>query len=124
MGVIPNNLEPFLSAEQVATYHRDGYLIVPDFFDERTRKALVDRAKHLLATFSLDDHPMTAFTTGGEDGSAHVGDQYFLTSGDQTRFFFEVSCAGCKSFRVKSGRESDPYGSQSGGSTRSRRQVF
>jgi phytanoyl-CoA hydroxylase len=35
---------------------------------------------------------MTKFSTGGEDGnddSKHVGDEYFLTSNDKIRFFFE-----------------------------------
>ena len=32
-------------------------------------------------------HPMTKFSTG--ESSAHIGDDYFLTSGDKIRFFFE-----------------------------------
>ena len=32
-------------------------------------------------------HPMTKFSTG--ESSAHIGDEYFLTSGDKKRFFFE-----------------------------------
>lgn len=42
--------------------------------------------------FSLEGHPMTKFTTGGEDGddaSKHIGDAYFLESNDKIRFFFE-----------------------------------
>jgi phytanoyl-CoA hydroxylase len=41
----------------------------------------------MLEEFSLDDHPMTKFSTG--EGSEHVGDDYFLSSGDKVRFFFE-----------------------------------
>ena len=32
---------------------------------------------------------MTKFSTGDHDSSSHVGDDYFLTSGDKIRFFFE-----------------------------------
>lgn len=32
---------------------------------------------------------MTKFSTGEKDSSSHVGDDYFLTSGDKIRFFFE-----------------------------------
>ncbi len=42
-----------------------------------------------LSDFSLDGHPMTKFSTGDDDSSSHVGDDYFLTSGDKIRFFFE-----------------------------------
>lgn len=41
----------------------------------------------MLASFSLSDHPMTKFSTG--ENESHVGDDYFLTSGDKVRFFFE-----------------------------------
>ena len=70
----------------------------------------MNRSKELLAEFNLDDHPLvnasslphssqltpsthspfihwqTKFMTGDDN---HVGDDYFLTSGDKIRFFLE-----------------------------------
>lgn len=43
----------------------------------------------MLNNFSLEDHPMTKFSTGEGDDVEHVGDSYFLESGDKIRFFFE-----------------------------------
>ena len=42
-------------------------------------------AKELLNEFSLDGHPMTVFATTAEE--KHVGDAYFLESGDKVRCF-------------------------------------
>ncbi|CAE6375950.1 unnamed protein product [Rhizoctonia solani] len=82
-----------LSPEQVAKFHKEGYLILPGFIPKDETAALLSRAKQLIAEFSLEGHPMTRFTTGEEDDPAqskkHVGDQYFLTSGDKIRFFLE-----------------------------------
>jgi phytanoyl-CoA hydroxylase len=76
-----------LTKEQLATFDRDGYLIVPDALDSQTVSSLLKETHSLLDNFSLDDHPMTKFSTG--EGSEHVGDDYFLDSGDKVRFFFE-----------------------------------
>ena len=78
-----------LSPEQLAAFHRDGYLIVPDALPPATVAALLAETHGMLEGFSLEDHPMTKFSTGGEGGANHVGDDYFLTSGDKVRFFFE-----------------------------------
>jgi len=78
-----------LTAEQLATFHRDGYLIIPDALPPATVSALLSETHSLLESFSLDTHPMTRFRTGGETGEDHVGDSYFLESGDKIRFFFE-----------------------------------
>lgn len=78
-----------LTAGQLSSFHRDGYLIIPDALSPATVQALLDETHALLAGFDLASHPMTKFSTGGDDGHDHVGDDYFLTSGDKIRFFFE-----------------------------------
>ncbi|KAG8691313.1 hypothetical protein FRC09_011663 [Ceratobasidium sp. 395] len=54
---------------------------------------MLTRAKELIHEFPLEGHPMTRFTTGeGDDptqSKKHVGDEYFLSSGDKIRFFLE-----------------------------------
>ncbi|KAL5631947.1 hypothetical protein ACGC1H_000091 [Rhizoctonia solani] len=88
-----NNSPKFLSPEQTARFHKDGYLILPGFISKDDTLALLARAKQLIAEFPLEGHPMTRFTTGEEDdpthSKKHVGDEYFLTSGDKIRFFLE-----------------------------------
>jgi phytanoyl-CoA hydroxylase len=70
-----------LTPEQLTFFNENGYLLIPD--------ALLEDTNNMLNDFSLDDHPMTKFSTGGDDGADHVGDSYFLESGDKVRFFFE-----------------------------------
>jgi phytanoyl-CoA hydroxylase len=85
----PLTVQQGLSKEQLAAFERDGYLIIPDALDPATVSSLLQETRSMLENFSLDDHPMTKFSTGeGTDGE-HVGDDYFLTSGDKIRFFFE-----------------------------------
>ena len=76
-----------ITPAQLAQFHRDGYLVIPDALPAATVRALLDETGALLDSFSLADHPMTRFSTG--ERSAHVGDDYFLGSGDKVRFFFE-----------------------------------
>lgn len=83
-------VETGLSPEQVAAFDRDGYLIIPDALPPAAVAALLNETHRLLADdFTLEGHPLTKFQTGGDDGQEHVGDDYFLGSGDQVRFFLE-----------------------------------
>jgi hypothetical protein len=78
-----------LTPEQLAFFHENGYLLIPDALSQDTVKELLNDTNTMLNDFSLEDHPMTKFSTGGDDGADHVGDEYFLESGDKVRFFFE-----------------------------------
>lgn len=75
------------TAEQLASYESNGYLLIPNALSPTTVSALLSEITQMLSSFSLTDHPMTKFSTGEKD--SHVGDDYFLTSGDKVRFFFE-----------------------------------
>ncbi|KAF8537251.1 hypothetical protein BDD12DRAFT_888186 [Trichophaea hybrida] len=81
-----------LTPEQLQFWDENGYLIIPDALSQDTADMLLAESHRLLEEFTLEGHPMTRFTTGGEDGtdgSKHVGDDYFLNSNDKIRFFFE-----------------------------------
>ncbi|KAH8083794.1 phytanoyl-CoA dioxygenase [Cristinia sonorae] len=78
----------YLTQQQIDSFYRDGYLVIPGFLSQQDTSVLLTRAKQLLQDFSLEDHPLTKFTTGDDN---HVGDDYFLTSGDKIRYFLEES---------------------------------
>ncbi|QPG97273.1 hypothetical protein C2857_006065 [Epichloe festucae Fl1] len=80
---------PGLTPEQLSSFHKDGYLIVRNALRPETVTSLLAETQSLLQKFSLEDHdhPLTRFSTG--QTSEHVGDDYFLTSGDKIRFFLE-----------------------------------
>lgn len=76
-----------LSPEQLSNFNRDGYLIIPQALTPSTVSSLLTETNHLLTTFPIESHPLTRFSTG--EKADHVGDDYFLSSGDKVRFFFE-----------------------------------
>lgn len=78
-----------LSAEQLAKFEKDGYLILAAALAPSTVSALLAETHKMLTEFPIEDHPLTRFTTGEGADAAHVGDDYFLSSGDKVRFFFE-----------------------------------
>ena len=77
-----------LSSAQRAAFEQDGFLIIPDFLDPQTTASLLNETLAQLRDFPLENHPLTKFATGA-DGGPHVGDDYFLESGDKMHFFFE-----------------------------------
>ena len=75
-----------LSAEQLADYERDGFLVLEDFVSEAACAELKRRAEALVDDFEPDEGVKSIFTTNEQ---TRHSDEYFLTSGDKTRFFFE-----------------------------------
>ena len=90
----PSTPTPGLTPKQISSFWRDGYLIIPDYLSKPQCSTLLATIHDLLQNFDLSNHPMTKFVTGQDidgtnHGDKHVGDQYFLGSGDKVRFFFE-----------------------------------
>ena len=75
-----------LSAAQTADYERDGFLVLRDFVSEAACAELKRRAEALVDAFEPDEGVKSIFTTNEQ---TRHSDEYFLTSGDKTRFFFE-----------------------------------
>jgi phytanoyl-CoA hydroxylase len=76
----------YLTEQQRREYDRDGFLVLPDFVSIEACDRLRARANELIAAFDPDEH-RTIFSTTDQ---GHARDDYFLTSGDKIRFFFEA----------------------------------
>ncbi|KAI6157691.1 phytanoyl-CoA dioxygenase [Pisolithus tinctorius] len=81
----------YLSQDQVDLFYRDGYIKIPGFLSKDEVDSLLARSKQLLDQFDPESHPLTKFTTSDHD---HVGDEYFLESGDKIRYFLEEDAVG------------------------------
>jgi len=74
-----------LTVEQRARYDRDGFLVLNDFAPVASCDALRARAGELVHDFEPSDI-VSIFSTREQNRRS---DDYFLTSGDKIRFFFE-----------------------------------
>ncbi len=75
-----------LTDQQLADHRRDGFLVLPGFVSREACAELKCRAEALVEDFEPDAGVKSIFTTNEQ---TRHSDEYFLTSGDKTRFFFE-----------------------------------
>lgn len=76
---------PFLTPEQVAFFHENGYLLIENFWNEETVDALRNKMYDIVSHADLSN-VKTVFSTKEQ---ARRSDEYFLTSGREIRFFWE-----------------------------------
>ena len=84
-----NSHTPFLSPEQIEQFHRDGFLVLPGYFNAETVLKLRSEIASVISTMDPQDYPI--FTTNEQD--RQVSADYFLTSGDKIVPFLEEKAA-------------------------------
>jgi phytanoyl-CoA hydroxylase len=77
----------FLSQDQIDQYNSDGCLVIHDFWTSQQVAEAKAEVARLIAELDLSKHPKTTFSTG----DTQIGDEYFLSSGDECRCFLEDS---------------------------------
>lgn len=80
----------FLTDEQRASWHDNGFLAIENFYSDAQCLALRDQALALIADFD----PTEATSVFSTTEQSHAQDDYFLTSGDKIRFFLEDGVVG------------------------------
>src|SRR5262245_40084863 len=74
-----------LTKQQSQAYERDGFLVIENFANRAECARLRERADELVAAFD----PAGVVSIFSTREQTRASDDYFLTSGDQVRFFFE-----------------------------------
>ena len=77
----------YLTNEQISAFRNDGFLVVPDFVPAHRCLELRERALQLAKRHVPSPDQATVFTADGKP--LHASDDYFLSSGEQIRCFFE-----------------------------------
>uniref|UniRef100_A0A8C3VPE8 Phytanoyl-CoA dioxygenase domain-containing protein 1 n=1 Tax=Catharus ustulatus TaxID=91951 RepID=A0A8C3VPE8_CATUS len=71
-------------------FHKDGFLVLERFFSAEECDSMRRQIQRIVAEMEVPPHCRTAFSTREEEQLQEQGSSdYFLTSGDKIRFFFE-----------------------------------
>jgi len=75
-----------LDSAEANSFHQNGYLVVKELFSNSEVKEMKDACYNLVDKLDPATESAAAFRTGGEQKDRG---EYFLTSGDKIRYFYE-----------------------------------
>lgn len=79
-----------LTDDQRSQFERDGYLVIPGFLSPEEIASLESARARIVEDMNPAEHHISIFSTlEGRQVSLRSKDDYFLTSGDKVRFFWE-----------------------------------
>jgi phytanoyl-CoA hydroxylase len=78
-----------LDPGQLASWERDGFVVLPDFVDNELQADLRNRIAEIVADYSASGLPDGAVSVFSTTEQTHAQDDWFLTSGDVIRPFLE-----------------------------------
>ncbi|NXU83856.1 PHYD1 protein, partial [Xiphorhynchus elegans] len=74
----------------LSQFHRDGFLVLEGFFSAEECDSMRSQIQGIIAGMEVPPHCRTEFSTREQEQlQAQGSSDYFLTSGDKIRFFFE-----------------------------------
>lgn len=76
---------PMLTSEQISSFERDGYLVVPDFFPKADLTHLKNAAYEFVDAFDFEKHRSVFSTTDADEGR----DEQFFRSAETVECFLE-----------------------------------
>ena len=83
---VNEEMDGLLSLEEVEKFHKDGYLIIDQFLTDSECNTLIDTCNRIIRDADFSQHPKVTFET---TENKQASEDYFITSGDKVRFFFE-----------------------------------
>jgi len=89
-----------LGPEQFTTWNRDGFVVLPNFVEADLLNDLRSRINEIVASFADGDMAADAATVFSTTEQTHAQDDWFLTSADVIRPFFEKSAFDVDGRRV------------------------
>ncbi|XP_028571398.2 phytanoyl-CoA dioxygenase domain-containing protein 1 isoform X1 [Podarcis muralis] len=79
-----------ITQEQIHKFRQDGFLVLDKFFSSEVCEAMRAQIQKIIADMDVPPHCRTEFSTREDEQLQAQGSaEYFLTSGDKIRFFFE-----------------------------------
>ncbi|XP_031987132.1 phytanoyl-CoA dioxygenase domain-containing protein 1 isoform X4 [Corvus kubaryi] len=81
-----------ITQHQIQKFHEDGFLVLEQFFSAEECESMRTQIQRIVAEMEVPPHCRTTFSTREEEqlqAQMQGSSDYFLTSGDKIRFFFE-----------------------------------